>query len=499
MKAGVSIHLSKTIVTLNINLLKYKIVAGGSTRIQKRWFKVKRTVFIALLLCFTFTVIIGCGGGGGGGGNQVATDPADTPPAAGATTSKALGASGGDVPLGNFNLSIPAGTLTDDTTVTVTSLGSNVTLDTTGTLVGSAIHVDYGESDQQTPKVRKLSEIFSAPTISFNVSQEDNLLILRKGTLTFGEEILTDFEYPAFSEITANNASGSKTISVVDNLFPFCDNATFAVLSLDTQYSNVPDPQLSSIESANKRKNVGNLSINDNINIVLIHGWDPDERTGDMFPYKIGMWDTFINEFNNTTLENLQENVSLYYFTYPTYKSVSENRLALAQAIEDFSSSNTFLVCHSMGGLVARHALTQEDVASKVKKVITLATPHHGAILASFKYVLDRTSQQFSSIELRVIARLLVIFFSEHYNANNAGFRNLCWDNFDGSINTSAQALGMVVNEGLSNFNNTTTHDGKIISFAGEYRELFTSKYGIGYSIMQSSDFISLIPATDTT
>ena len=48
------------------------------------------------------------------------------------------------------------------------------------------------------------------------------------------------------------------------------------------------------------------------------------------------------------------------------------------------------LVCHSMGGIVARVALEDETFARMVAKIITLGTPHQGSLLARYAHT-DKT------------------------------------------------------------------------------------------------------------
>ncbi len=45
-------------------------------------------------------------------------------------------------------------------------------------------------------------------------------------------------------------------------------------------------------------------------------------------------------------------------------------------------AAQVVLVCHSMGGLVARAYLRQPGAGAAVRKLVTLGTPHHGTVLA---------------------------------------------------------------------------------------------------------------------
>jgi len=67
-----------------------------------------------------------------------------------------------------------------------------------------------------------------------------------------------------------------------------------------------------------------------------------------------------------------------------TYNTLSPDRVAIFDKIDRFIGGKpTALVCHSMGGLVARAYLEANSLQSRhVEKVITLGTPHKGSHIA---------------------------------------------------------------------------------------------------------------------
>ena len=67
-----------------------------------------------------------------------------------------------------------------------------------------------------------------------------------------------------------------------------------------------------------------------------------------------------------------------------SYNTLSPDKNAIFAAIDRFIAQQpTALVCHSMGGLVARAYLEHQSAQSHwVKKVITLGTPHKGSAIA---------------------------------------------------------------------------------------------------------------------
>lgn len=80
-------------------------------------------------------------------------------------------------------------------------------------------------------------------------------------------------------------------------------------------------------------------------------------------------------------------------FPYDWRLSVRYNGRRLARAVDDvvtrwraqggpYAEARVSFVAHSMGGLVARWAIDREGAATYTRRLITLATPHRGAIEA---------------------------------------------------------------------------------------------------------------------
>ncbi|OHU91818.1 MULTISPECIES: DUF7379 domain-containing protein [Pseudoalteromonas] len=67
-----------------------------------------------------------------------------------------------------------------------------------------------------------------------------------------------------------------------------------------------------------------------------------------------------------------------------SYNTLTPNKASIFTAIDQFIADQpTALVCHSMGGLVARAYLENNSQPSQcVDKVITLGTPHKGSAIA---------------------------------------------------------------------------------------------------------------------
>ncbi len=92
-------------------------------------------------------------------------------------------------------------------------------------------------------------------------------------------------------------------------------------------------------------------------------------------------------------------NASIYYLTYNSGRRISQNGLSFANLLNTFCQQNPHvtrihLVGHSMGGLVSRSALFYAKQKAypfmdKVKSLLCLGSPHHGAALERLGYLLQ--------------------------------------------------------------------------------------------------------------
>jgi hypothetical protein len=80
-----------------------------------------------------------------------------------------------------------------------------------------------------------------------------------------------------------------------------------------------------------------------------------------------------------------------YSIAFRSAKSISAMANSLSESIAEIIEKNELppdkavdLVCHSMGGLIARLALETPETRRAVNHVLTLGTPHSGSLLARF-------------------------------------------------------------------------------------------------------------------
>lgn len=159
-----------------------------------------------------------------------------------------------------------------------------------------------------------------------------------------------------------------------------------------------------SINAAWSSSKYGKAPQNDNgrIPLLLIHGWQGDE--GLRNPAKLGLWDNSELQYWRHFLDyylatpELQSQYHVYLYHYPTYKHVTYNGNMLGALLNGLASKKptsdlnkalqtggkgVVVLAHSMGGLVTRSAIEEYDAfgtnAEKLRRLITLDTPHHGS------------------------------------------------------------------------------------------------------------------------
>lgn len=122
------------------------------------------------------------------------------------------------------------------------------------------------------------------------------------------------------------------------------------------------------------------------LSVVLIHGIDPMEVNGSWTLYK----EYFVNTWNSL----LPKNCGLYIFIYPTLDVPLEEtaKILVDEIIKLNKKVNIY--AHSMGGILLRYVLQNEEFREFVNKIIFAGTPHLGTPLANF-VVLDKSVLKF--------------------------------------------------------------------------------------------------------
>jgi len=203
--------------------------------------------------------------------------------------------------------------------------------------------------------------------------------------------------------------------------------------------------------------------------LVLVHGnyWkdaigqrpDPNERTFLFEPMR-----------GDPLFEEVRRLYRVHLFQYPTHLDVKASAAALATQLRDVIPASTArpdvtVIAHSLGGLVARHALQADDLAPRVRDLITLATPHHGTVLASLLMADSRIRKKvglFGFFCQRMSRRIWPI---------TPGMQGMAYDNLDSLISHDVTAYGAHENTELAHLNRTDRIAGKITALMGRVHE----------------------------
>jgi pimeloyl-ACP methyl ester carboxylesterase len=186
--------------------------------------------------------------------------------------------------------------------------------------------------------------------------------------------------------------------------------------------------------------------------LVLVHGnyWkdaigqkpEPSERAFLFAPFRA-----------DPRYEEIRRKYRVFIFQYPTHLDVVQSAAALATHVRNVlpagvASPDLTVIAHSLGGLVARHALQGADLAGRVRDLITLAAPHHGTVLASLVMANTRIREKVGLFGLfcqRMSRRVWPI---------TPGLRGMAYDNWDGLIPPGeADRYGIFLNRTLAELN----------------------------------------------
>lgn len=114
--------------------------------------------------------------------------------------------------------------------------------------------------------------------------------------------------------------------------------------------------------------------INENTAVIFVHGlFRPPSILGAPSEY-----------FRNIKNELASLFIPLYFPELPNSESIDVRSDALEKALEAIPEKNIVLIGHSMGGLDCRYYAHRHPNDKRIKKIITIATPHRGSLLADW-------------------------------------------------------------------------------------------------------------------
>lgn len=123
--------------------------------------------------------------------------------------------------------------------------------------------------------------------------------------------------------------------------------------------------------------------------VVFIHG----------FVCNRGFWLPWMRELRKRDVPYISMNLEPVLASIDAYVPLLEQAV---QRSEQVTNKKPFLVCHSMGGLVARAWLVAASGnAERVQHIITIGTPHHGTWLARLGYTESGCQMRMGSVWLK--------------------------------------------------------------------------------------------------
>lgn len=202
--------------------------------------------------------------------------------------------------------------------------------------------------------------------------------------------------------------------------------------------------------------------------LILIHGL---MFSHPQIPLARMIRSTFLNNFRkNPHARGLRTRFKVYHFEYPSQKGA---RLAAQQLVGqvralypdgEVPADDVVLVAHSLGGLVARQAMNTDGFGDGVQRLFTLATPHHGTLIASVangNWNMREKIPEFDYWILRKFTGLLL--------PDCPALWDLRWDDHDGQLGKPEYASYEIpLNDWLKQLNASDAYLGKLTAYMGD-------------------------------
>jgi pimeloyl-ACP methyl ester carboxylesterase len=191
--------------------------------------------------------------------------------------------------------------------------------------------------------------------------------------------------------------------------------------------------------------------------LILVHGihgaedWDKNGKLDELEAVEqLAGWQRFIEYFDSNS--ELNSKYKIFRFLYlsdlqPVTEIGRSFRMHLDRAISrgDMNDLPVVLLAHSMGGLVSRSLMQKYEGTAKIKKLITLATPHHGSPGANDTNALrklftggPRGAWHFLLAEFQLLYNLVSVADGSRWdvmmNSDHPNRSDLRWDNKGGSV-----------------------------------------------------------------
>jgi pimeloyl-ACP methyl ester carboxylesterase len=126
--------------------------------------------------------------------------------------------------------------------------------------------------------------------------------------------------------------------------------------------------------------------------VVFIHG----------FVCNRGFWAPWMRRLQARGQPYVAVNLEPVFGPIEDYAPILEQAV---QRVTECTGRRPVLVCHSMGGLVARSWLRSQRAADRVQRVVTIGSPHHGTWLGRFSSMPNGRQMRLGSAWLQQLER----------------------------------------------------------------------------------------------
>lgn len=128
------------------------------------------------------------------------------------------------------------------------------------------------------------------------------------------------------------------------------------------------------------------------VGVILVHG----------FVCNRGLWNRWMQRLGGCGIPFIAVNLEPVFGSIDEYVDIIERAV---HRMTEATGTTPVVVAHSMGGLAVRCWLARREAASRVRRVITIGTPHQGTAVARFGLFPSTREMRIGSAWLEALAR----------------------------------------------------------------------------------------------
>jgi hypothetical protein len=209
--------------------------------------------------------------------------------------------------------------------------------------------------------------------------------------------------------------------------------------------------------------------------LVLVHGllWASPDRS-----FSGAMQPLLARTFSShSAVRALRRDYKVYEFDYPSFAGIDAAARALVREVRALRdpapvpSRCVVLVGHSLGGLVCRRAMNLGSFGDAVLRCFTMATPHHGTLLASVVHADHRFRSVVGTLNYELLRNLMGLLVPDL-----PALAEIAWDDHDRALSRpDLREIGVRTNAGLAAFNAADRYIDRLTCLTGDCPDLLTS------------------------